>query len=69
MIGECLHGIHQLGGEVVSVTTDGFITDVDNLEFKLSQGYLMSHYRCIRKDLSGDSSGLEVKSVGRGVMA
>ena len=35
VIGECLHNIQQLGGTVVSVTTDGFITDIANLEQKL----------------------------------
>lgn len=37
LIGECLHNISKLGGNIVSVTTDGFITDVDNLENKLLQ--------------------------------
>lgn len=69
MIGECLHGIDKLGGEVVSVTTDGFITNVENLELKISRCYLVSEYKRIRLDLSGDDTGLEVKSSGRGVMA
>jgi hypothetical protein len=32
VIGECLHNIQALGGKIVSVTTDGFITDLPNLE-------------------------------------
>ena len=35
LVGECMHNIQQLGGTVVSVTTDGFITNVENLEEKL----------------------------------
>lgn len=35
VIGECLHNIQRLGGKVVSVTTDGFITDLDDLENRL----------------------------------
>lgn len=37
VVGECLHNISKLGGKVVSVTTDGFITDIENLEEKLNQ--------------------------------
>ena len=32
IIGECLNNIDALGGRVVSVTTDGFITNISNLE-------------------------------------
>ena len=35
LLGECLNNIQSLGGSVVSVTTDGFITDIDDLENKL----------------------------------
>ena len=35
IIGECLYNIHQLGGRVISATTDGFITDIDDLENKM----------------------------------
>lgn len=35
IIGELLHTIPELGGRVVSVTTDGFITDIDDLENKV----------------------------------
>ena len=58
-----------MGGKVVSVTTDGFITNVLDLESKISSGFLLSEYKEIRNDLSGDSTGLEVKSFGCGVMA
>ena len=34
-IGECLNNIQLLKGSVISVTTDGFITDVVDLEKKL----------------------------------
>jgi hypothetical protein len=69
LIGECLHSINLLGGKVVSVTTDGFITNVLELESKISSGFLLTEYKQIRNDLSGDNTGLEVKSFGCGVMA
>jgi hypothetical protein len=69
VIGECLHSIHSLGGKVVSVTTDGFITDVVDLELKMAGSYLLSNYKVIRNDLSGNDQGLELKSEGIGVMA
>lgn len=35
LIGECLNNIQQLNGKIVSVTTDGFITDINDLENKM----------------------------------
>jgi hypothetical protein len=32
VIGECLNRIHTVGGRVVTVTTEGLITDLTNLE-------------------------------------
>lgn len=53
----------------MSVTTDGFITDIENLESKIEGSYLLSKYKVIRNDLSGNDQGLELKSEGVGVMA
>lgn len=70
VIGELLHNIHLLGGIAVSVTTDGFITNIENLEEKIIESdnpiikkntILLTMYREIREWLSGDKSGLEVK--------
>lgn len=62
-----------MGGKVVSVTTDGFITDVENLEAKMSnalkKSVLMNEYQGIRAELSGERAGLELKSSGVGVIA
>lgn len=79
VIGECLHNIHLLGGKVVSVTTDGFITDLENLEAKLldlkpEQIPLLLKYRDLRKQLTeGDknpiSDALEQKSSGKGIIS
>ena len=68
-MGECLHAIHGMGGKVVSITTDGFITDVTDLEPKIKEGFLLNEYREIRGELSGDKQALELKSSGYGVMA
>lgn len=35
VISETLNNIHEMGGYVISVTTDGFITNIDNLEERL----------------------------------
>jgi hypothetical protein len=70
IIGECLHSIHQLGGKIVSVTTDGFITDIIDLESKLN-GVLFSVFKNLRRDISGDPNalGLELKHSGVGVIS
>lgn len=36
VLGECLHNISKMGGLVVSTTTDGFITNIKDLENKLN---------------------------------
>ena len=35
VIGECLHNVHILEGKLVSVTTDGFITNIKDLETEI----------------------------------
>lgn len=74
VIGECLHNIHKLGGKIVSVTTDGFITDLENLEEKLlslpvDETTLLRKYRNIRLELSNNPSALEIKSDGKGIIS
>jgi hypothetical protein len=53
----------------VSVTTDGFITDLPELESKISNQYLFGEFKKIRLNLSGDDIGLEVKNSGTGIIA
>jgi hypothetical protein len=76
VIGECLHNIQTLGGKIVSVTTDGFITDIENLEEKLltlpeEDTKLLRKYRDLRLDLTDGKSpeGLELKTGGKGVIS
>jgi hypothetical protein len=69
VIGENLHEINQLGGLVVSVTTDGFITNIDQLDEKVSEKYLFKQFKNIRMYLSGDNTGLELKNEGLGILA
>lgn len=74
VIGECLHNISKLGGKVVSVTTDGFITDLSNLEEKLltlntSEIPLLTLYRTLRQELSNTPDSLEIKDSGVGVIS
>jgi hypothetical protein len=51
------------------VTTDGFITNVSDLEERLSQNYLMQEYKKIRSVLSDNDIGIELKSKGKGIIA
>jgi hypothetical protein len=66
VITETLNNIHYMGGRVISVTTDGFITDVEELEEKLltldlERITLLKYYRILRKKLSGDPAAYELK--------
>lgn len=78
IMGELLHYISLRKGKVVSVTTDGFITDLAGLENDLKglEGldrseylFLYTQYCSIRKDLSNKYEGLELKKSGRGIIA
>jgi len=76
LIGECLNNIQRLGGQVISATTDGFITDIEDLENKIlsldddSTKIHLHLYRYVRGLLTydeltktSDNRGLEVKNV------
>lgn len=75
VIGECLHNIHKLGGRIVSVTTDGFITDIENLESRLIKELpevdtlLLRKFKTIRFELANNNEALELKSCGKGIMS
>lgn len=79
VIGECLHNIARLGGRVVSVTTDGFITDLVNLEEKLLslpevQTPLFKLFTKIRNQLTDEDSDtqsnvLELKNSDVGIIS
>jgi hypothetical protein len=70
------------GYHVVSVTTDGFITNMPELEERIIQEQeklmksnpearvfsLLNEYRKIRKILSGNSNGLELKTHVKGII-
>jgi hypothetical protein len=61
-----------MGGKIVSVTTDGFITNLKNLEDNIltstdsSKLSLLREYRKMREILSGDPSALELKHEYKG---
>jgi hypothetical protein len=56
-------------GKVVSVTTDGFITNINNLESKLKGNLLLTEFNKLREELSGDDTGLEIKNYGKGIIS
>lgn len=71
VVGELLHYVYLQKGNVVSVTTDGFITDLpDLINYKPYCEYsLFTEYCKTRKELSGDSTGLEEKKKGPGIIS
>jgi hypothetical protein len=80
VIGELLHYSNELDGKVVSVTTDGFITDIENLENKVLElqqkefgmkksSSLLNEYKKLRKYLSSDEEGLEIKKSGNNILS
>jgi hypothetical protein len=68
-----MHKISTQGGKIVSCTTDGFITDISDLESKLLKDStslpLLTAYQKTRQELSGKSTSLELKHEGTGLMA
>lgn len=75
VIGELLHCVQELGGKVVSVTTDGFLTDLENLEEKVTNlpkgNTLFLLYKKARLELSKntDDTGLELKKEGNSMLS
>jgi hypothetical protein len=68
VISECLNNLELLGGHVISVTTDGFITNIANLEEKLlclepDKTVLFRMYKYLRSRLTNQLSdeALELK--------
>jgi hypothetical protein len=74
LLGELLQNVDDIGGKVVSVTTDGFITDVSDLESCVlthqgSKQSLLKEYRKMRDLLSDDPTALELKREGSNLMS
>lgn len=76
VIGECLHNIPKLGGTVLSVTTDGFVTNIKDLESNLlslnkkkNDIPLFTLYRKLREDLSNNPEALENKKKASGMLS
>jgi hypothetical protein len=72
VIGELLHNVDKFGGKVVSVTTDGFLTDIQNLEEMVVNGddkVLLSIFREIRTILCNNPTALELKTECKGIIS
>ena len=77
VVGECLHNIQKLGGKVVSVTTDSFITNVEDLEKNYYHYHLIKlfYFKSTepslrgRKDMCDSSEALEIKYEGKGILS
>lgn len=72
VVGECLHNIDFLEGKVISCTTDGFITNIDDLENKIGNlkvNTFIKLYQKIREDLSNNPTSLELKHKGEGIIS
>jgi hypothetical protein len=68
-----LNGVEDLQGRVISVTTDGFLTDIENLEEKFlkhkgRKNSIFKEYRKLRFKLSGNNTALELKNSGTGII-
>ena len=70
VIGECLHNIFLLNGKIISVTTDGFVSNVEDLEIKLKKLKnidLISIFKNLRFSINKNDSALEIKNVVSGI--
>jgi len=76
LLAELLYKTQQLGGKITAVTTDGFVSNIPDLENKIMmydqenniQDSFLNKYRETRMLLSGEPEGLEVKTNVRGII-
>jgi len=69
VLSELLNDVHNMGGKVISCTTDGFLTNIADLENHPFKGELAGMYKESRSLLTGSSKLLEVKHISKGVMS
>lgn len=74
VLGEVMNNVKKLGGRIVSATTDGLITDIDNLENTLLKTDLdntfLKSFRTQRELLGhADCTALELKTEVEGMNA
>lgn len=75
LIGECLHNAQTLKGVVVSVTTDGFITNLPDLESRILElkhcNTFLKVFKNIRRDITDgvDERALELKATSKGIIS
>jgi hypothetical protein len=79
LLAEIMNNIHKVNGKIISVTTDGFITDTPNLENLLLdkinkgewKGELLKQYREWRSDITNgvNPEALELKNSGPNMMS
>lgn len=76
LLAELLYYVNALGGKITAVTTDGFVTNISDLENKIleymktnniKKSFLLD-YRDIRKKLSNNPEALEIKTSVRGLI-
>lgn len=75
VLGEILHNVNFLGGTIISATTDGLITNIENLEIKLltldeDKIIFLNLFRGIRSEITDGKNcdALEVKKQGKGMI-
>lgn len=78
IMGELLHLIACCNHKAVSVTTDGFVTDLanienlyslDNMDDNIMKKSIFKLFKDTRLNLSGKSFGLELKNKGTGILS
>ncbi|RPA88516.1 hypothetical protein L873DRAFT_1796612 [Choiromyces venosus 120613-1] len=75
-LAELLNQVHSFGGKICSVTTDGFVCDIPDLENKIIKYYkengikesFLFDYRNTRMKLSGNPDALELKTSVKGLI-
>jgi hypothetical protein len=73
LLAELLNQVHSMGGKICAVTTDGFVTDIPDLESKLLnlknfENSFLNDYRNLRDKLSGVPDALEIKTSVKGLI-
>lgn len=72
LVGEGLQAVQDNKGSAISVTTDGFITNLNNLEdlmLRDKNNVLLLNFKTLRESLSGDNTAFEYKSSGKGIIS
>jgi len=70
VLGEIIRQVDTMDSKIISCTTDGFITNVENLPAKLDyDSRLLKIYADLREELSNSREVLELKDSSKGILS